>query len=98
MMSVASGSAPSRVAALDLGHIADGADQMLVHRVVVVHVELHQRDELAEFRHEAAQHAGLVHQPQGAFGIVVRGQHLQEDAVGLGIAAHLVGDQVAASA
>ena len=38
----------------DLGHDADGADQMLVHRVVVVHVELHQRDDLAELRHELA--------------------------------------------
>ncbi len=42
-------------AALDGGNIADGADQMLVHRVVVIHVELHQRDDASEFRHEGAE-------------------------------------------
>ena len=50
-----------RLAALDLGEDADRADQVLVDRVVVVHVELHHRDDLAEVGHEAAEHAGLVH-------------------------------------
>ena len=40
------------------------ADQVLVHRVVVVHVELHHRDDLAEIGDEAAEHAGLVHVPE----------------------------------
>ena len=44
------------------------AQQMLVHRVVVVHVELHHRDDAAEVRHEAAEHAGLVHPPQHHLG------------------------------
>ena len=74
-------------AALDAGNIADGADQMLVHRVVVVHVELHQRHGMAEFRHEAAQHAGLVHPAQSAFGIAARGQNFQKQPVGIRIVA-----------
>ena len=61
---------------------------------MVVHVELHQPHGMAEFRHEAAQHARLVHHAQRPFRIVARGQHLQEDAVGFGIVAQLVGDQI----
>jgi hypothetical protein len=38
----------SSFAALDLGEHADAADQVLVHRVVVIHVELHHRDDAAE--------------------------------------------------
>ena len=52
------------LAALDVGQHADGADQVLVHRVVVVHVELHHRHDAAELRDEAAEHAGFVHAPQ----------------------------------
>ena len=65
-------------AALDLGEHADAAQQMLVHRVVVIHVELHHRDDLAEGRHEAAEHAGLVHAPQHGFRIVLRGEDFEE--------------------
>ena len=57
-------------AALDLGQHADAAQQVLVHRVVVVHVELHHRDDAAELADEAAEHAGLVHAPQHDLGVV----------------------------
>jgi hypothetical protein len=57
----------ARIAALDLGQHPDRADQVLVDRVVVVHVELHHRHDLAELRHEAAEHAGLVHLAQDEF-------------------------------
>ena len=77
-------------AALDLGEHADAAQQMLVHRVVVVHVELHHRDDAAEGAHEAAEHAGLVHPPQDDLG-VVRGQDFEEQPVGLGIVPQLRG-------
>ena len=68
--SLASGVSSLR-AALDLGEHADAAQQMLVHRVVVVHVELHHRDDAAEGGHEAAEHAGLVHAPQHGLGVVL---------------------------
>jgi hypothetical protein len=48
---------------LDIGKRADAAQKMLVHGVVVVHVELHHRDDAAEGRHELAEDAGLVHPP-----------------------------------
>ena len=65
---------------------ADAAQQMLVHRVVVVHVELHHRDDLAEIGDEPAEHAGLVHAPEIEFRIAVRGQDVEEQPVGLGVA------------
>ncbi len=83
-----------QLAALDGGDIAHGADQMLVHRVVVIHVELHQPHGMAEFRNEAAQHAGFVHQAQRPLRIVARGQHVEEQPVGRRIVAHLVVDQI----
>ena len=79
-------------AALDVGEHADAAQQMLVHRVVVVHVELHHRDDAAERAHEAAEHAGFVHPPQHDLG-VVRGQDFEEQPVGLGIVPQLRVDQ-----
>ena len=66
---------------------------MLVHRVVVVHVELHHRDDAAERAHEAAEHAGLVHPPQDDLG-VVRGEDFEEQPVRLGIVPQLRIDQL----
>ena len=59
----------------------------------MVHVELRHADDAAELRHEAAQHAGLVHAPQRHLRIGVRRQQLDEDAVGLRVIAQLVVDQ-----
>ena len=77
-----------QLAALDLAERRDRADDVLVHRVVVVHVELHHRDDAAELRDEGAEHADLVHQPQRPLGVVVPEQQLEEDAVRLGVGAH----------
>ena len=78
----------------DLGQHADAAQQMLVHRVVVIHVELHHRDDLAEGRHETAEHAGFVHPPQHGFRVVLRGEDLEEQLVGLLVLAQLRVDQL----
>ncbi len=77
------------LAALDLGEHADAAQQMLVDRVVMIHVELHHRDDAAEIRNEAAEHAGLVHAPQHDLGVLLRGQDLEEEPVGLRVVAQL---------
>ena len=79
-------------AALDFLEETDAAQQMLVHRVVVVHVELHHRHDLAERADEVAQHAGFVHPPQHGLG-VVGCQNLHEQPVRLGIVAQLRIDQ-----
>ncbi len=73
--------------ALDAREDADGADRVLVHRVHVIHVVLHLRDDAAEIGNEAAEHAGLVEPPQRGLRPLGRGQHLEEQAVGLGVGA-----------
>ena len=81
-------------AALDLGKDADAAQQMLVHCVVVIHIELHHGDDLAESRHEAAEHAGLVHSPQHGLRVVLRGEDLEKELVGFLALAQFGIDQV----
>ena len=75
-------------AAFDLLQVADAADQMLVHRIMVVHVELHHRHDLAEGADEVTEHAGLVHAPQHDLGVIGR-QDLHEQPVGFRIFAKL---------
>ena len=52
---------------VQIGKMADNAQQMFIDREVMIHVELHQRDDAAEIRDEAAEHASLIHQPQHDF-------------------------------
>ena len=82
-----------KLAALDVRQEADGADQMLVDREVMIHVELHHRDDAPEIGDEAAEHAGLVHAAQHAFRIAGVGQQPQEQAVRRRIGAQSVVDQ-----
>ena len=82
-----------QLARLDAVQDADGEEGVLVDRVVVVHVVLHLRDDAAEIGDEAAEHAGLAQAAQAALGILRRGQHLQEQAVGLGIGAQVAIDE-----
>ena len=72
---------------------ADRADQVLVHRIMVVHVELHHRDDLAEVGDEAAEHAGLVHVAEHRLGIVRIAEDLQEQPVRLRIVLQLAVDR-----
>ena len=81
-------------AGLDVGEDADAAQEMLVDRIVVIHVELHHRHDAAEGAHELAEHAGLVHAAQHGLGVVLRGQDLEEQAVRLLVLAQVVVDEV----
>ena len=72
---------------LDLVEHADAAQEMLVHRVVVVHVELHHRHDAPERADEFAEHAGFVHAAQHGLGLVLGGQDLKEQTVGFLVAA-----------
>ena len=76
-----------QLALVDPAQQADCADRMLVHRIMVVHIELHLRDDAAEIGHEAAEDARLVHPAQHQFGIAGRRQHIEEEGVGARIAA-----------
>ena len=81
-------------AAFDFGQHADAPQQMLVHRVVVVHIELHHGDDLAEGRHKVAEHAGLVHPPQHGFRVVLRRENVDEQLVGFLVLAQFGIDQL----
>src|SRR6185312_17446085 len=56
------------LAALDCGKQPDRPDRMLVDGIMVVHVELHLRDDAAEVGHEAAEHPGLIHPSEHRLG------------------------------
>ena len=67
------------VAALDLAEHADAAQEMLVDRVVMIHLELHHRHHLAEIGHETPEHAAFVHAPQHDLGVVFGGENFAEE-------------------
>ena len=77
-----------QVSLLDLEQDTEHDDGVFVDGVDVIHVVLHLRDDTPEIRDKTAENLGLVHPPQGPFGTFNRGQHLQEQAVCLGVAAH----------
>src|SRR5207247_940874 len=74
-----------QLAALDRAENADGADQMLVDRIVMVHVELHERDGVTERRHETSEHTRFVHAPKRPFGRTAGGRYLEKQAIGVAI-------------
>ena len=65
------------------------ADRMLVHRIMVIHVELGLRDNAAKFRQEPAEHAGLIHPIQGQAQILAFEQDVEKDRNHFGIGAIL---------
>ena len=74
-------------ARLDRAQRADGAQEVLVDRIVMIHRELHHPDDAAEIGNEAAEHAGLVHAPQRHLRRAPRGQDFEEEAVRLRVLA-----------
>ena len=83
-----------QLAPLDLRQGRDALDDVFIHRIVVIDVELHHRHDGFEFRDEGAQHAQFVHPAQAAFGIAVFQQQIQKDALRLGRVAHVIVDEV----
>ena len=84
----------SEFALLDPRQQADRADGVFVHRVMVIHIELHLRVDAAEIGNEAAHHARLVHPPQHARRIVATAEQVEEQGVGAGIVADRVIDRL----
>ena len=72
---------------------ADREQRVLVHRVDVVHVVLHLRDDAAEIGNEAAEYPGFVHSAQCRFRILARGQDFEKKPVRLRILAQPLVDQ-----
>ena len=74
---------------LHLGQHADRADQMLIDGKVMVHIELHHRDDTAKWRNEPLQHTRLIHAPQACLWIDAPRQQFEKDSVGFGIGPQL---------
>ena len=71
--------------AFDLGQNADRLDDVLVHRVVVIDVELHHRDDGFEFGDEGRQHSQFVHPAQGALRVAMGQHQIKKNPGGLGV-------------
>src|SRR5262249_13582595 len=81
-------------ATFDLGKYTDAPQQMLIHRVVVVHIELHHGDDPAKCWHEAAETTGFVHPPKHGFRVALRGEEPKEQISGFLVVPQLSIDQV----
>ena len=58
-------------ALFDHGQLRDALDDVFVHRVRVVHIELHHRHDVFEFGNKRGQYAQFVHPTQRPFRIAV---------------------------
>ena len=74
-----------KFAPLDRSDIAERPQQVLIDRIVMIHIELHHRDDAAELGNEPAEYAGFVHVPQRYFRIALRGKQRQKNLVGFAI-------------
>ena len=83
-----------QLAPFDLRKARDALDDMLVHRVVVVDVELHHGDDVFKLGDKGRQHPQFVHPPQWAFGVAVIQEQAQEYLHRCGIIAQVIVDQV----
>ncbi len=81
---------------LDVGDKIDSAQCVLIHGEVVVHIELHLRDDAPELRQEAPEHARFVHQPQRRARMAIRRGDRQERFDRARILAHLRRDALEA--
>ena len=58
---------------------ADRTDAMLVDGIVMIHVELHLRDDTSEVGNKAAKYPRLVHPSQDKVRPLPMGQHVEEE-------------------
>src|SRR3546814_12981682 len=65
------------LAALNLRHETDRADRMLVDRIMMVHVELHLRDDSPQVRNETAEQSGFVPTAQTRCGLARPSQYIE---------------------
>src|SRR5579862_8971237 len=81
-------------ATFDGSEKSDGTDQMLVHRIVVVHIELHQRNRMPECRYKSAEHARFVHSPECPLRGIAGGKNRKEQPVRFGVLPEVRCDEV----
>ena len=61
--------------------MAHGTDQVLIHGIVMIHIELHHRHNAPECRNEAAEHTCLVHHAQHDVGRLAGGKQFKENRI-----------------
>ena len=83
----------SKIAVVDFRHDCYTAQQMFINSIVMIHVELHHRDDLAKIGNEFAKYARFIHSPQDELGVALRGQHFQKKPVCLGVFPQISFDQ-----
>ena len=88
----------AKLSLFDAREKADSADRMFIDCIMMIHVELHLRDDAAKVGDEATKNRRFIHPAQHRFGIARRRQHVHEKAVGARVLAHLVGDKASIAA
>ena len=61
--------------ALDCRHIANRSDQVLINCIMMIHVELHTRDNTPELRNKGSEDARFIQQAQRVFRISPRSEN-----------------------
>ena len=76
----------------EVGDGLDGAQRVLIDRVMMIHVELGLRDDRAEFGDRAAEHAGLVHPAQRRAGLLAAEDRVEDQLARFRHLAHRFGE------
>ena len=72
--------------------VGDALDYVLVHRIAMIHVKLHHRDNGFEFRDERRKHSQFVHPAQTAFRVAMLKHQIKENTLGFRVVAHVIVD------
>ena len=56
---------------LYLREVGDRLDNVFIHRVGMIHIELHHRDDVFKLGDEGTKHTQFIHPAQGAFRVAV---------------------------
>ena len=97
-IAVESGSSAARSPRSMADDVAERPQQMLIDRVVMIHIELHHRHDTPELGKKAAEHAGFVHVAERGFRVILGGQAATERCCWLRDRAEIVVDKPQRSA
>ena len=72
--------------------VRDALNYMLVHRITVIHVKLHHRDNGLEFRNERRKHSQFIHPAQTAFRVAMLKHQIKKDTLRFRVVTHVIVD------
>ena len=82
-----------QLAPVDISQQTNRADGMFVDGIMVIHVELHLRDDTPKIRNKPAKDRGFIHPAKHRLGIARRCQNIEEKGIGTRVAPHCLSDQ-----